>query len=80
MWFRTYRWHSVNLVPIVGAVDICEDEAPNAVFRRDYSINLFGRIFVLELPTKRFRLSWDSPVVGPLWSRRKKRWYWPTPV
>lgn len=73
--FSTYRWHSINLIPNVALV-MTYDEDDRGVTREGTLLELvlFGQVFHINIPIKLDR-GWESPVWGPLWSRRRRVWY-----
>lgn len=76
---NVYNWHSINLVPHGGAHDVCTDDRPFRILGRAYWATVFGVVVDVLVPGAREKpRAWAFlPVVGPFWSRRKKRWYWP---
>jgi hypothetical protein len=73
--FCVYRWHSVNIVPHGDAFDVCADDPPFRVIARVYSATIFGWIINVAIPTSQRRNGWSLPLLGPLWSRRRRCWY-----
>jgi hypothetical protein len=72
---RTYRWHSVNVLPSVDAQSVCDDAG--SIVGRALTVCMLGRIVDLQWPSRTFELSrtWLRPA-GPAWNRKRRRWYW----
>lgn len=76
MWgFRIFRWHSINLVPHFTIYSVCSDNHPYDAVSRVIDLILFGIIIQVRLPSKKNKKFYSSPMVGPLWSRNRSRWY-----
>ena len=73
---RTYRWHSINLVPHGGAFDVVDDDDFSHVLWRNYWVTVFGQVINVHVPSSRKRYAVGFlNTVGPLWSRRGRYWY-----
>ena len=71
---RTYRWHSINIIPIIGCYSISADDSIK-IIGQAIEITILGRVFVFTYPSKKLGKMWCSPVYGPLWSRKRKKIY-----
>jgi hypothetical protein len=70
---RVYPWHSINLIPQFSIVSICENEYPH---KRDGSLlELVVLGYVLHVLIPQVLTSRSTKLRGPLWSKRKKKWY-----
>lgn len=74
MRFSTYLWHSVNLVPHGGYSTTRHDDK---TYGRRYWATVFGVVVNLDVDRARKVRHFITPVLGPCWSRRNRRWYWP---
>ena len=75
-YLSVYPWHSVNLLPQLGLVSICEDEYPH---KRDGSLLefvVFGYVIHIHIPIN--LPNFHAKLRGPLWSKSKRIWYRPT--
>lgn len=70
-----YRWHSINLIPMMGCYSISDDQNHIQIIGRAIEITLFGQVIVFTYATKKLGKMWHTSVRGPLWSRRTKQWY-----
>lgn len=75
--FYVYNWHSINLIPTFSRVSVCDDgENGYKVCACWLSLALFGTTFNIQYPTLKPHRLYTSKVIGPLWSRKKKMWYY----
>jgi hypothetical protein len=78
-----YRWHSVNLVPSWDIFPVKVEAHPGEVqiTGRTYQLTLFGIVFTL---TRTYpgapSTSRSFNLIGPLWSRKSRRWYRANPL
>ena len=77
--FYVWLWHSVNLFPLFETYSVSGIDADDVV-ARVFAITLFGVHFNLMVPCKKLHNMYTSPVICPLYSRRRKIWYWPDKV
>jgi hypothetical protein len=76
MNLRIYRWHSINLCPLIGGYSVGNI---HGITGRAMEFTLFGMVVVLYYRTKKgflYGKMWSTQVHGPLWSRKRKQWYW----
>lgn len=73
MKLQLRRWHSINPILFLSAMTVVADEKPYHDFARSFDLVWLG--WILNLEIKRDRKMWVTPVIGPLYSRRRKRWY-----
>ena len=73
-----YKWKCINIFPTLSLMDVCADDAPFQVVSRLIELTLFGIVFDFLYPTSKERKSFISEVRGPLYSRNKKHWFYPT--
>lgn len=71
-----YLWHSVNLVPIASVSATCTDERPYRITHHHYEVTWLGVVVSVAVPATTSRRMRCTPVVGPIWSRRKRTWRW----
>ncbi len=72
-FISVFPWHSINLIPQFGCIQICEDEYPHERDGSLLEIVLFGYVFHLHIPINLPGMS--TKLRGPLWSKSKKKWY-----
>ena len=72
-YFSIATWHSINIIPNMSSVYIYHDDYPHDYYTSMLEINLFGCVMHFYVPHKLPRFS--TPLIGPLWSKRKKKWY-----
>ena len=70
---RVYPWHSVNLIPQVAIVPVCNDDEPYQ-YASMVEVVVLGHVLHVDLPFQIAR-GMSTPLLGPLWSKRKKKWY-----
>ena len=71
---KLYPWHSINLIPVVALIPVCSDEYPHRPEGSLLEVCAFGYVLHVDIP---FNTSYvfATPVVGPLWSKKRKLWY-----
>lgn len=72
---RVYPWHSINLIPQIALVPIYHDEFEPYQYTSMIELTVLGHVLHVDLPFKIDR-GHGTPLMGPLWSKRKKKWYW----
>jgi len=70
---RLYPWHSINLIPQAAIVSIVDDSEPYKYYSM-VELVVLGHVLHVDMPFKVSR-GWSTPLLGPLWSKRKKKWY-----
>lgn len=76
-----YQWHSINLVPHFSATPIADepqgDPTKFATTGRLYQLTWFG--YMINILISEWngapKTNCGGRYYGPLWSRRKRRWY-----
>lgn len=71
---RIWKWHSINLLPLVSITRISSNEKPYKILYSLFELILFGYVIHFNLPIK--RLHFFPKIIGPLWSRKNHKWYW----
>jgi hypothetical protein len=74
--FKIRQWHSINLLPSISIVSIADDDPPYNIIGRKFELTWFGVIIDITIPSKKFRLARYAGPVGPVWSRRRRQWYY----
>jgi hypothetical protein len=74
MGLRFYRWHSFNILPHLTLCGLYYDPLIQETGQL-VELVLFGVVFHLTFRSRR-AIYWDSRFFGPLYSRRRKVWYW----
>jgi hypothetical protein len=75
MKLHYYLWHSINLIPMLAVYSICQDDENYDVIGRSIELVLFGWVIVFTYPTTKIHKMWSSHLYGPLWSRKRKKFY-----
>ena len=70
----SYAWHSINIVPSVDTYLVCSDDDPSDATSA-VEVVVFGRIVRIVLPLRLSSRALSTGIRGPLWSRRRRRWY-----
>ncbi len=70
------KWHSINLIPNASLYYVSEDKEPYNIIGRVLEITWLGFILDLEFKASQFTRVYSTKTRGPLWSRRRKVWYW----
>lgn len=71
---RLYPWHSINLIPTVALVPIYNDDYEPYQQSSMIELVVLGHVLHVDLPLKISR-GIGTPLVGPLWSKKRKKWY-----
>jgi len=71
--FKTYKWHSINLLPHLSIVPICEDDYPYNVIASLIEIVILGQVIHVDTSYKIPTIHTNA--IGPLWSRKNKKFY-----
>jgi hypothetical protein len=75
MKLHYYKWHSVNILPILSSYSFCKGDGSHDIVGGCIELVLFGWIIVFTYPSKKSKKIWSSGARGPLWSRRRKKFY-----
>lgn len=76
MTFGYFKWKCVNIVPHFHVCCIATDDG--VICAREYQVTLFGWVLCFEVPCTEFQRGWSWPkTLGPLWSRKRKKWFLP---
>jgi hypothetical protein len=80
-----YRWHSINLIPSIGFHNVASNNKVDPIHGclqwdgtlvgRVVEITFFGFIINFMYPNTKFKKQWSSKLRSPLWSRKRKCWY-----
>jgi hypothetical protein len=68
-----YKWHSINILPLIATYTICEDDPPYNTVGNVLEVTIFG--IVMNILTPLTLPKYCSAVRGPLWSKRRKKFY-----
>ena len=73
--FHIFRWHTINLIPMLCLSSVVNDEDYRKAIGRHLELTLFGWVISLGWPSKKAkRMRYWKPI-GPMYSRKRKCWY-----
>lgn len=75
---KAWQWHSINFIPHFTIYSVCTSilEQPSKVIGRAFQLTIFGYVIDFMWPSSTSKLIRSCKAYGPLWSRRRKQWYW----
>lgn len=72
-YLSVYPWHSINVLPHLACVGVCEDDYPYKLNGSLIEVVVFGYVIHLHIPFNLPNMS--TRAYGPLWSKSKHKWY-----